>query len=134
MAWFGFVVLLGLSIFFMGQGMHEQYLRAQLRKKAVPVEGFITDIGSIDRQDRCLVTYSYEYDGKTYAGEQTVSKETAQQYQDRPEKNVTVSCLPERPAIARLSADPTYGRTVIFAIACLAGALVFAYIAFTSTG
>lgn len=118
----------------MGQGMYERYIRAQLRKKAIPVEGFITEIGSIDRQDRCLVTYSYEYDGKTYTGEQIVGKETAQQYQDRPEKNVTVSCLPERPAIARLSAAPTYNRTVIFAIACLAGALIFAYIAFTSAG
>lgn len=134
MAWFGFAVLLGLSIFFMGQAIYERYIRAQLRKKAVPVQGFITDIGSIDRQDRCLVTYSYEYDGKTYTREQTVAKETAQQYQDRPEKNVTVSCLPGRPAIARLSADHTYSRTIIFAITCLAGALIFAYIAFTSTG
>src|SRR5258708_23003153 len=102
MAWFGLVVLLGLSIFFMGQGMHERYLRAQLRKKAFPVEGFITDIGSIDRQDLCLVTYSYENDGKNYAVEQTVSKETAHEYHDPPQKHVTLSCLPYAQTISNL--------------------------------
>ncbi len=132
MAWFGFAVLLGLSILFIGQVIYESYIRARLHKNQVLVEGLITDIGSADRNGQSRVTYRYEYDGKTYEREQMVNQETAQAYKDLPEKNVTVSCLPGHPSIARLPAGPVYGRTAIFAVACLIGAAIFAYVAFTS--
>ena len=132
MAWFGFAVLLGLSMLFIGQAIYESYIRARLRKKQVLVEGLITDIASADRNGQSRVTYRYEYDAKTYERQQMVNQETAQAYRDNPEKNVTVSCLPEHPSISRLPAGPVYGRTAIFAIACLIGAAIFAYVAFTS--
>ena len=134
MPWIGFLVLLGLSIFFAGQTIYESSIRARLRKKEVPVEGLITDISAAGRSGQCHVIYSYEYAGTTYTREQLVNQETAQSYRDRPEKSVTVSCLPDHPSIARLTAGPVYSRTILFAVASLIGALLFAYVAFTSLG
>ncbi len=104
MPWIGFLVLLGLSIFFAGQAIYESSIRARLHKKEVLVEGLITDISAAGRSGQC------------------------------PEKSVTVSCLPDHPSIARLTAGPVYSRTILFAVASLIGALLFAYVAFTSLG
>jgi hypothetical protein len=134
MPWIGFLVLLGLSIFFAGQAIYESSIRARLRKKEVLIEGLITDINAAGRSGQCHVIYSYEYNGKTYTGQQLVNQETAQSYHDLTEKSVTVSCLPEHPSIARLTTGPVYGRTILFAVASLIGALLFAYVAFTSLG
>ena len=134
MPWIGFLVLLGLSIFFAGQAIYESSIRARLHKKEVLVEGLITDINAAGRGGQCHVIYSYEYAGTTYTREQLVSQETAQSYRDRPEESVAVSCLPDHPSIARLTAGPVYSRTILFAVASLIGALLFAYVAFTSLG
>lgn len=134
MPWIGFLVLLGLSIFFAGQAIYESSIRARLRKKEVLIEGLITDISAAGRNGQCHVIYNYEYNGKAYTREQLVNQETAQSYRDRPEKSVTVSCLPDHPSIARLTAGPVYSRTILFAVASLIGALLFAYVAFTSLG
>ncbi len=128
MPWIGFLVLLGLSIFFAGQAIYESSIRARLHKKEVLVEGLITDISAAGRSGQC------QYAGTTYTREQLVNQETAQSYRDRPEKSVTVSCLPDHPSIARLTAGPVYSRTILFAVASLIGALLFAYVAFTSLG
>src|SRR5260221_14238998 len=104
MPWIGFLVLLGLSIFFAGQAIYESSIRATSRKKEVLLDGLITDINAAGRGGQCHVIYSYEYARTTYTREQLVSQDTAQSSRDRPQECVTVSCLPDHPSIARVTA------------------------------
>jgi len=101
-------------VLFMGAGLllariivREWRVFSQLRKQGVTVQGQITGRRRLTYRSSQLfyLRYSYECDGRSYSGEQRVSKRHYAAWGDR--MPVTICCLLDHPATARLMNDHT---------------------------